>query len=122
MGPAPAESGPGLGGEALPALRVPDEEPQDPTARKDLETQIRNRLRLLQDPCAVLAQVGADMTEVQASLSQARDAVNAGKLVDAAKATNQTSDMIWQLEGNYQQQLQALRAPGAVGPPGGGPQ
>ena len=118
----PDQGAPRRGAEGLPPLAVPTEEPQDPAARKELETQIRNRLRLLQEPCTVLAQVGADMTQVEAALSQARGAVNAGKLVDAANATNQTADMVWQLVGTYQAELEALKAQTAVGPPGGGGQ
>ncbi|MBM3475460.1 MAG: hypothetical protein FJX75_19520 [Armatimonadetes bacterium] len=121
-GPTPQEGAPVQGAGSLPPLQVPAEEPQDPAARRELETQIRNRLRLLQDPCAALAQVGADMRQVEAALSQARDAVNAGTLVEAAKATNQTADIVWQLTGTYQQQLEALKTQGAVGPPGGSPQ
>jgi hypothetical protein len=118
--PTPQEGATGQGALSLPPLQVPAEEPQDPAARKELEKQIRDRLRLLQSPCAALSQVGADMTQVEAALSQARDAVNAGTLVDAAKTTNQTADMVWQLTGNYQAQLEALKAQPAVGPPGGG--
>lgn len=93
----------------LPPLAVPAEEPSEPKARAGLESQVRERLRLLQEPYAVLAQVGANVAPVEAGIGVARDAVNGGRLLDAAKATNDVANMIWQLVDTHKAELEALK-------------
>ena len=121
---APGEAGLAGGLTGLPPLEAPTQEPTDPEAREKLEAQIRTRLRLLQEPYAVLAKLGADVTPVDETLGAAREAVNARQLVDAANATNAAANMVWQLVDTYQAELEALRqltgAPRTPAPPTGG--
>lgn len=102
---------PPQGSAALPPLAVPSEEPRDNATRSELEEQIRNRLRLLQEPCSALEQIGVDLTQVQTGLAQARDAVNGGRLIEAARIVNQVADMVWQLVEANRPQLDPLMGP-----------
>jgi len=99
---------------ALAPIEVPAEEPTGQAAREKLEFEVRNRLRLIQIPCAKLAEVGVDLDDVGRVIDQARDAVNAGKLVEASQAANQVTDMVWQLLQTHASELQAS----PTGPPG----
>jgi hypothetical protein len=105
----PGEGPSGRGPQGLPPIEVPTEEPTDPAARRQLEDQVRNRLRTVQEPCVLLTQVGADMAPIEAAVSQARDAVNAGRLMEAATATNQAADLVWKLADTHRSELEALR-------------
>jgi hypothetical protein len=120
--PQPGQGPPGgLGQSGPPPLDVPAAEPTDPQQREQLEAAVRNRLRLLQQPWTALDQHGVDLTRVEEFVLAARDAVNAGRLIEAAQATNQATDALWQLAQTQGLDLNRLLAPPpAEGPPGGG--
>ncbi|MBM3498976.1 MAG: hypothetical protein FJX74_09935 [Armatimonadetes bacterium] len=99
----------------LPPLEVPAAEPTEPEARTQLETQVRDRLRLLQEPYAALERVGADVAPVAAELVLAREAVNGGRLTEAANATNTANDMLWQLTETHRGELEGLKVEIAAG-------
>ena len=89
----------------FPPIEVPKEEPSEAEARDKLETAVRDRLRIIQEPYTKLADLGVDMTEVGRLIQQARQEVNEGKLTDAAKSTNHATDLVLRLVDMHRAEL-----------------
>jgi len=97
-------SGPAVA-SPFPPIEAPKEEPTEAGARDKLETAVRDRLRIIQEPYTKLVGVGVDMTEVGRLIQEARQAVNAGKLTDAAKSTNHATDLVLRLVDMHRAEL-----------------
>jgi hypothetical protein len=109
LGPTQTPLGPPGGPVAqtsLPPIEAPAEEPTKPEERDRLESVVRDRLRLLQEPYTALGEAGVDMQDVGRLIQQARTAVNEGRLREAAQSANHASDLVCQLVDLHRDELQ----------------
>jgi hypothetical protein len=80
-------------------VAVPAAEPASQVERQALQQEIRDRLRLLQQPYLRLVETGAGVTQVEELVRACRDATNRGALRQAALSFNTAAQAIGNLLG-----------------------
>ena len=93
-----------------PRVEIPEAEPTKPADREAFEAEVRGLIRTLQDPYLQLSRIEppVDLEEIDRLVDEAREAVNAGRLVEAAQSANHLSDLLFELFQLHREEIAAL--------------